>query len=218
VDRSGHSNDTQRNFHLTDHHTLGVKTLHGHKDLHTTRQVTLAERNTAALNRNMTMARLAQLRVALYFIRKMCPFSHCEDASYREEAVSDWVACFRDTMCGTIGECLLVVNEQVKFALRFDLKRSVLALVHLNADLWTSKFSHQKFLGVLICWKVGTDLKTALLAVTLYTSPKVEDKQVSEWLLARKHSTNSHKSTGGCGCGIFRTQCTVSSLNDWARN
>jgi hypothetical protein len=52
---------------------LGVKTLHGHKVLHTARQDTLAERNTTALSRNMTMAHLAQLRVARYFIRKMCP-------------------------------------------------------------------------------------------------------------------------------------------------
>ncbi len=64
------------------------------------------------------------------------------------------------------------------------LKRTVLLpLVHLNADLWTSTVSHQKFLVVRICGKTGTDLKTALPGVTLYTPPKVEDKHVSEWLL-----------------------------------
>ena len=78
------SNDTQRNLHLTDHHSLGV-----------------------------TMARLAHLRVARYFIRKMCPFSQCEDASYHEQAPSDWVACCRDTIRDTIVECFLVVPEQM---------------------------------------------------------------------------------------------------------
>jgi hypothetical protein len=87
------SNDTQRNMHLTDHHSLGVKTLHGHKVLHTARQGTLTERNDSVLNRNMTMTRLAHLRMARYFTRKMCPFSQSEDASYREQVASDWVAC-----------------------------------------------------------------------------------------------------------------------------
>jgi hypothetical protein len=32
-------------------------------------------------------------------------------------------------------------------------KRAVLAFLHLNADLWTSKVSHQKFLVVRIFWK-----------------------------------------------------------------
>jgi hypothetical protein len=91
------SNDTKRNFHLTDNHTLGMKTLRGHKTLQTARQDTLTQRNVSALSRNMTMTHLAQLRVARYFIRKMCPFSQCEDTSYREQTVSDWVSCCRDT-------------------------------------------------------------------------------------------------------------------------
>jgi hypothetical protein len=152
---------------LTDHHTLGVKTTHGHTALHTARQGTLTERNAAALSRNMTITHLDQLRVERYFIRKMCPSSQCEDASYHEEDVSDWVACCRDTMYGTIGECFLVTAEQVKLDLRCVLKHTVLTLVHVNADLWTSKVSHQKFLDVSICWKADTDLKTTLLEVTL---------------------------------------------------
>ncbi len=58
-------NDTQRNFHLTDHHTLGVKTFHGHKTLHTVRQGFLSERNDYVLSRNMTMTLLTQLRVTV---------------------------------------------------------------------------------------------------------------------------------------------------------
>jgi hypothetical protein len=137
------SNDTQRNLHLTDHHFLVVKTLHGNKVLHTVRQGTLAERNDDVLNRNMTITRLAH----------------------------------RDNRRILFGN-----YEQVKLALRSVLKRTVIPLVHLNADLWTSKVSHQKFLGVHIFWKTGPDLKTTLIVVTLYAPPKVEDKQESEWL------------------------------------
>jgi hypothetical protein len=54
---------------------------------------------------------------------------------------------------------------------------------HQNADLWTNKVSHQKFLGVRIFWKSGPELKTTLVAVTSYVPPKVEEKTESEWLL-----------------------------------
>jgi len=43
------SNDTQRNNHLTEHHTLGVKPLHGHQDLHTVRQGTLTDKKTTVM-------------------------------------------------------------------------------------------------------------------------------------------------------------------------
>jgi hypothetical protein len=139
----------------------------------------------------------------------------------------------------------LVTVEHVELVLHSVLKLSVLTLVHLNTDLWTSKVSHQKFLDVHICWKVGTDLKTELLAITLYTSPKVEDKQVSEWLLeyvmtvlkwygveprhvkgGTSDTRSNYKKTfnklaqkhGWMWLWCFPTQCTVSSLNDWSCN
>ena len=147
------ANDTKRNIHLTDHHTLGVKSGHSHQALHSARLDTLAEKNETVDRRHMSIARLTHLRVACYFIKTMRPFSHCEDASYREQASPDWVACVRDTMCGTIGECFLVVTQQVKLVINSAAKRAVLAFLHLNADLWTSKVSHHKFLGVRIFWK-----------------------------------------------------------------
>ncbi len=114
----------------------------------------------------MSITRLAHLRVTRYFIKTMRPFSHCEDASYREQVSPDWVACARGTMCGTIGECFLVAAQQSKLVINSTAKRAVLAFVHLNADLWTSKVSHQKFLGVRIFWKSGPELKTTLVTVT----------------------------------------------------
>jgi hypothetical protein len=38
------------------------------------------------MGQNCPGLRLAQLRVSRYFIKTMCPFSHCEDATYREQA------------------------------------------------------------------------------------------------------------------------------------
>jgi hypothetical protein len=58
------ANDTQRNIHLTDHHTLGVKSVHSHHALHSARLGTLAEKNATAARRHMSIARLAHLRVA----------------------------------------------------------------------------------------------------------------------------------------------------------
>jgi hypothetical protein len=50
------ANDTQRNIHLTDHHTLGVKAGHNHQDLHSARLGTLAEKNATAARRHMSIA------------------------------------------------------------------------------------------------------------------------------------------------------------------
>jgi hypothetical protein len=116
------ANDTQRNIHLTDQHTLRVKSVHSHQALHSARLGTLTEKNATADRRYMSIAHLAHLCVSRYFIKTMRPFSHCEDASYREQASTDWVACARDTMCGTIGECFLVTTQQVKFAINSDAK------------------------------------------------------------------------------------------------
>jgi hypothetical protein len=65
-------------------------------------------------------------------------------------------------MRGTIGECFLVAASEIKLAIQSTLKRSILAAFHLNADLWTSKVSHQKFLGVRIFWKTGPEMKSPL--------------------------------------------------------
>ena len=58
----------------------------------------MAESDSADLKKNMSLPRLAQLRVARFFIRKMCPSSECEDASYLEQAAREWEACGRDTI------------------------------------------------------------------------------------------------------------------------
>ncbi len=42
------ANDTQRNIHLTAHHTLGVKSVHSHQALQNSRLGTLSEKNATA--------------------------------------------------------------------------------------------------------------------------------------------------------------------------
>ncbi len=142
--------------------------LHGKQSLHSARLGKIADRDATTHKNDMSISRLAHLRVARFFIKKMRPFSECEDPTFREQDAREWEACGRDTMCATIGECFLVPAEQVKLVMRSVLKRAVLGVVHLNADLWTSKVSYQKFLGVRIMWKSGPDMKTALLVVTLH--------------------------------------------------
>ncbi len=63
------ANDTQRNIHLTDHHTLGVKSVYRHQTLHSTRLGTLVEKNATATRRHMSITRLVHLRVARFFIK-----------------------------------------------------------------------------------------------------------------------------------------------------
>ena len=98
---------------------------------------------------------IAQVLVARFFIKKMLAFSVCEDTAYREEASVDWKVSKRDTRRSTIGECFLVTDAQTKL----------------------------EFLVVRIFWKVGAQMTSALLPVTLYTPPKVENKKVSDWFL-----------------------------------
>jgi len=50
----------------------------------------MTESDSADLKKNMSLPRLAQLRVARFFIRKMCPSSECEDASYLEQAAREF--------------------------------------------------------------------------------------------------------------------------------
>jgi hypothetical protein len=74
--------------HDKTHGTFGRQTTTlwecSHPALYIARLVTLSEKNTTTARRHMSIARLAHLCVTRYFIKTMCPFSHCEDASYRE--------------------------------------------------------------------------------------------------------------------------------------
>ena len=76
-----------------------------------------------------------------------------------------------------------MVASNVKQEIKSVIDMTLLPPIHLNADLWTRQVTGEKFLGVRVFWKVGKVLKSALLAVTAYNPPKIEDKGASEWLL-----------------------------------
>jgi hypothetical protein len=56
------ANDTQRNIHLTDHHTLGMKLGHTHQTLYIGRLDTLAEKNATTVRGVMEDYKLRNLR------------------------------------------------------------------------------------------------------------------------------------------------------------
>ena len=91
-------NDTQRNVHLAQHHILGVRPLYIRDALHSVRVGKMEEANAAADVKKMPVYRLVQLRVARFFIKKMMPFTVCEDRTYPEQESLDWKTCSRDTM------------------------------------------------------------------------------------------------------------------------
>ena len=71
----------------------------------------------------------------------------------------------------------------MKEAIKSAIDIALLPPFNINADLWTSKVTGEKFLGVRVFWKIGRELKSVLLAVTAYNRPKIAEKGVSEWLL-----------------------------------
>jgi hypothetical protein len=49
--------------------------------------------------------------------------------------------------------------SNVKQAIKSAIDMTLLPLIHLNADVWTSQVTCEKFLGVRVFWKVGKVLK-----------------------------------------------------------
>jgi hypothetical protein len=77
--------DTQSNEYLTNHHLMGVKHLYDKPALHNARLGKIADRDATGLKNNMSISRLTHFRVERFFIKKMRPFSECEDPTFREQ-------------------------------------------------------------------------------------------------------------------------------------
>ena len=95
----------------------------------------------------------------------------------------DWIPCSTETILSTIGEIFLVSASNVKEAIKSAIDIALLPPFNINADLWTTKVTGEKFLGLRVFWKIGRELKSVLLAVTAYNPPKIDEKTVSEWFL-----------------------------------
>jgi hypothetical protein len=106
-----------------------------------------------------------------------------EKPTFRGLMNKDWIPCKDESISSTVGEIFLVTASNVCQDIKSAIDMSLLPPFHLNADLWTSKVTGEKFLGVRVFWKVGRELKTALLTVTAYNPPKIVGKEASEWLL-----------------------------------
>ena len=171
------------NDHLTNAHNLEKKMGHGKRSALTAHQQQLQKQEAQASKHGMAPSRLQQLKVALFLIQTCQPFAVVEKSSFRDLMSKDWIPCAAETIRSTIGEIFLVAASNVKEAFKSAIDIALLPPFNINADLWTSKVTGEKFLGLRVFWKIGRDLKSVLLAVTAYNPPKVDEKGASAWLL-----------------------------------
>ena len=127
------------------------------------------EVNEAVVKKNMITHRLAQFRVARFFIKKMVTFPVFEDREYHEQTSLEWKACSRDTIRGTIGECFLVTAADINHTIRtvlneedFLLEDEDTEMVKLFSLLFRvlvflrmSQTTHMAQPGAC-CWSCGT--------------------------------------------------------------
>ena len=78
----------------------------------------------------------------------------------------DWIPCAAETIRSTIGEIFLVAASNVKEAFKSAIDIALLPPFNINADLWTCKVTGEKFLGLLVFWKIGRDLKSGSVSRT----------------------------------------------------
>lgn len=176
-------NTTPRDEHLKNAHNLEQRVGHGRKAALSGHQSQLQKQEAQATRLGMKPNRFHQLKAALFVIQTCQPFSVVETPTFRDIMHKDWIPCKAESIRSTVGEIFLVAASTVRQGIKSAIDMSLLPPFHLNADLWTSKVTGEKFLGVRVFWKIGKVLKTALLAVTAYNPPKVEGKEASEWLL-----------------------------------
>jgi hypothetical protein len=60
----------------------------------------------------------------------------------------DWIPWKAESILITIEEIFLVTVSNVKKAIKFAIDMTLLTPFHINADLWTSQVTGEKYLGV----------------------------------------------------------------------
>jgi hypothetical protein len=171
------------NDHFTNAHKLEKKMGHDKRASLSAHQVQLQKQEAQTIQHGMAPSRFQQLKVALFLIQTCQAFCVVEKLSFRDLMHKDWIPCKTESIRSTIGEIFLVSASNVKKAIKSAIDVALLPPFHINADLWTTKVTGEKFLGVRVFWKIGKVLKSVLLAVTAYNPPKIEDKGAFEWLL-----------------------------------
>jgi len=130
---------------------------------------------------------LQALLVTRDIIAQFRPFSSVEHWTWRAQAHADHEPCSGQTFREEVGEWFLAGAEGIRKNIAKVLSSAHLPMFRLNADLWTSKITKHKYLGVRVFWMAAGIMQTALLACTLYSppihDPDWEKKQASDWLL-----------------------------------
>jgi hypothetical protein len=156
------NNTSPMNDHLTNAHNLEKKTGHGKKAALSAHQVKLQKQEAQATQHGISPSRFQQLKVALFLMQTCQPFAVVahEKSSFRDLMHKDWIPCTAESIRSTVGEIFLVAASNVKQAIKSAIDMALLPPIHLNADLWTSKVTGEKFLGLRVFWKIGRDLKS----------------------------------------------------------
>ena len=175
---------TTINEHLAKH-GIGASKDHPrtkHKDAKNKRQDQAVR---AIEEKGLSPQRYYQLCLTLMVISKFLSFQISEAYWLRAFAHPDWEPCKAEIVRRSVGEYFLTFGRGVQEQIRQLRDSHFLPSVHLNADLWKSKVSKVKFVGVRIFVLINAMLWSALLAVSEYAPPKDWDdqKEASQWLL-----------------------------------
>ena len=111
--------------------------------------------------------RLQALLVTRNIIAQFRPFSCVEHWTWLAQAHADHEPCSAQTIRKEVGEWFLAGAECIRNKIAKVISGAHLPLFRLNADLWTSKITKHKYLGVRIFWMAAGIMQTALLACTL---------------------------------------------------
>ena len=171
--------------HLRDIHGVKKDTSKG-RGLAIVKQEKVKETKSDAL-KHLGPKRYAALMVTLNIIKLMRPFMCVEDETTHATANADWVPCSAQTARRNVGEMFLAGAALIKDKLAKRTAAALLPGLRLNADLWTSKITKLKYLGVRVFWMSMGVMHTSMLACSVYAPPAVDPddatKQASDWLL-----------------------------------
>ena len=143
----------------------------------------------------MSETRFQTICTTLYIIRRLLPFAHVECPEFRDTVHPVWKVITTETQRNLVAEMYLCMVADVKKAIAAVIASVLLSAFWINADLWTSKVTKEKFYGIRIFFKKQGNLETALLVVALYSPPPKDTavqmqgddrptvKKPAQWLL-----------------------------------
>jgi hypothetical protein len=135
----------------------------------------IKDKNTSPMNEHVTNAHKVEKKMGYDFLIQTCQaFVVVEKSSYRDLMHKDWIPCKTESIRSTFGDIFLVTVSNVKKSIKSAIDMALLPPFHINVDLWTSKVTGEKYLGVRVFWKIGKVIKSSLITVTVYNPLKIE--------------------------------------------